>query len=347
MPKYTVTKNMGAALKNLRQRRNVKAVDLAKAIHKTGAYISKLEKGDLNTIDRNDFITIIHAMSKDQEEFDDAINILLKDTTMEYSEEEKENEAWKLNLDFFYRILPVKEDYKTLVKNKMEALHISSIELSNYINSNFDIYNDESHDKEELDKTPRNQWIFNNGNSYVLMDIPAEKIDKILSPSCKSSCYGKMFCILMSLYRLEKYEKQKAYLQAHNDLEKMQILTLRDTESIMQSYGEEQKIRDLLSQRNNDNLPIENRNLLSSLNDFVQNIYSFSIIDINYVNEKISSLNSSFDADPALTLKLLGTDLIPLKDQPTKLKKDFFNALDDLIQEYSTKVIDDEPPELL
>lgn len=347
MPKYTVTKNMGSALKNLRQYRKVKAVDLAKAINKTGAYISKLEKGELNTIDCDDFIQIIRTMSQSKEEFAEAIDTLLKDTSMEFSEEEKQNEEWKLNLDYFYRVIPIKDEYRSLVKTKMEELNISSTQLSNYINSNFDIYNDDTLNKSNLDKVPRNQWIFNEGNSYVLMEIPADKIDKILEPDSKYSCYGDMFCILMSLYRLSKLEKEKAYLQAHNDLESMQILTLRDTENVMQAYGEEQKMHDLLSQRNNANLPMENRKLLTALNDFVQHIYSFSVFNINYANEKIATLNTSLDADPVMALKLIGTDIIPLKDKPTALKKEFFNAVEDLIQEYSTRVVDEEPPELL
>lgn len=347
MPKYKVTKNMGSALKNLRQYRKIKAVDLAKAINKTGAYISKLEKGELNTIDCDDFIQIIRTMSQNKEEFSEAIDALLKDTSMEFSEDEQENEEWKLNLDYFYRVLPIKDEYKLLVSQKMEELHISSTELSNYINANFDIYNDETLNKEDLDKAPRNQWIFNDGHSYVLMEISAEKIDKILSPESKSSCYGNLFCILMSLYRLDKLDKDKAYMQAHNDLEGMGIITLRDTEQIMQSYDEKRKIHDLLSQRNNEQLPAENRKLLAALNDLVQQIYSFSVINTSYVNEKISILNSSFKEDPVITLKLMGTDILSLKDKPTQLKKDFFYALDDLIQEYSTKVINEEPPELL
>lgn len=348
MPKYPVTKNMGAALKNLRQQRKVKAVDLAKSINKTGAYISKLEKGDLNSIDCDVFINIIRRMSNNKDEFNEAINILLKDTSAQYSEEEIQNEEWRLNLDYFYRALPIKEEYRNLIRSMMEKLSISSTELSNYINQNYDLYNDESLSGIDLDKEPRNKWKFNGGHPYVLMQISPEQINKILDdPDKKTSCYANMFCILLSLYRLEKLDKDKAYIQAHNDLEKMQILTLQDTENIMQAYGEEKKLHDLLSQRNNDNLPYENKKLLEELHSFVRHIYSFSVININYANEKMESINRVLEEDPPIALKLLGTDITPLKDKPTSLKKDFFNALDELIKEYSAKEADDKPMELL
>lgn len=346
MPKYNVTKNMGAALKNLRQQRNVKAITLAKTINKTGAYISKLEKGELNTIDCENFIDIIRAMSNNEAEFAEAIDTLLKDTSMQFSEEEEKDEEWKLNLDYFIRALPVKDEYKALVISKMNILQISSIELSNYINQNSDIYNSNEFSKEDLDKTPRNRWIFNGGNSYVLMEIPSNRIDDILTTNT-TSCYGELFCILMSLYRLEKIDKNTAYKKAYDDLESMQILMIRDMEAIMQAYDEERQLHDLLSQRNNPNLPEENRQLLNSLNSFTQEVYSFSIIDINYVNEKISNINQLFETDRVLALKLLGTDISPLKDKPTQIKKDFFSALDNLIQEYSIKELSKKDIELL
>lgn len=347
MPKYIVTKNMGAALKNLRQQRNVKAVTLAQSINKTGAYISKLEKGDLRTIDCNDFIEIIRTMSNNETEFSEAIDMLLKDTSMEFSEEEKENEVWKLNLDYFYRILPVKEKYIILVKEKMEELHISSLELSSYINSNFDIYNDASLSKDVLDATQRNQWVFNNGNSYVLMEITPQEIDDILSGKNKTSCYAYLFCILMSLYRLDNLNKDKAYIKAKNDLYSIKIYTIKDTNEIMREADEKQKSHNLLSQRNNENLPEENRKLLSALNDFTQMVYAFSVIDINYTADKISALCQLMKKDPVITLKLIGTDLSPLNEKPHQLKKEFFLALDNLIQEYASKEIEEEKPELL
>ncbi len=347
MPKYKVTKNMGSALKNLRQYRKIKAIDLAKAINKTGAYISKLEKGELNTIDSEDFIEIIRKMSNNQNEFSEAIDTLLKDTTMEYSEEEQENEAWKLNLDYFYRVLPIESKYKEIVKSKMNQLNITSSELSNYINSNFDLYNDNTLDKQLLDNSPKNKWIFNNGFSFVLMEISSDKIDKILSDDKKTSCYGFLFCILLSLYRLEKIEKDKAYALTHNTLMDLKIYTLRDTEEIMHAYDDEQKIHDLLSHRNNTNLPADDRKLLSSLYEFTERIHAFSVIDINYTNEKIESLNKLLKSNPVIALKLIGTNILPLADKPHQLKKDFFNALDDLVQEYSVKEINEDPPELL
>ena len=91
MPKYPVTKNMGAALRNLRQQRKVKAVDLAKSINKTGAYISKLEKGDLNLDESvkkfEEGMKISKECSKILEEAEHKITILTKDSEGNLKEE--------------------------------------------------------------------------------------------------------------------------------------------------------------------------------------------------------------------------------------------------------------------
>ena len=66
MPRFIVTPEMGIALKNLRIQKNVKAIDVAKSISKTGAYISKLEKGVLNTFDDNVLLNIIRNLSNSE-----------------------------------------------------------------------------------------------------------------------------------------------------------------------------------------------------------------------------------------------------------------------------------------
>ena len=62
--------------------------------------------------------------------------------------------------------------------------------------------------------------------------------------------------------------------------------------------------------------------------------------------EKIKSHNGIIITNLMGYLKFL-TDAKVQNKLNIKLKKDFFNALDDLIKEYSSRVVDEEPPELL
>ncbi|WP_418752459.1 helix-turn-helix domain-containing protein [Frisingicoccus sp.] len=338
MPKFNVTQNMGAALRNLRIRQNVKAIDVAKAINKTGAYISKLEKGTLNTISEEDLITIINTLSTTQEDFYKNIELLLSDTSMEYSEEESQNEEWKLNLELFYQRFSVPEEYITIAKKKMNELSISIKELTDYINSNFDLYNDERLSKEDLDNAEKNHWYFNNGTSFIVVHMDESDIYKVLNGKDISTNYSMLLCILVSLLRLEKTPYNEAYSIARKTLADLKILTLSEKEAIMQAYDQRDKMHSIIDQRNNENLPEADRKLLNSLYTFIEKTNSFAQIhSINYVNERMDSMIENLTNDPILFMGYIGVDLSKLKDCDIKLKREFVNAIKELINEYSIK----------
>lgn len=338
MPKYIVTHNMGASLRNLRTKQNIKAIDIAKAINKTGAYISKLEKGVLNTIEQNDLFTIIDVLSQNEEDANNVLSLLLQDTTMQFSKEEAENEEWKLNLDYFYRKIPIPQEYKEFVITKISQLNITIDELVCYINSNFDLYNNSDLPKDLLDNAEKNHWYFNDGKSFIVVQLTSEDINRILYTNNIVTNYSMLKCILISLFRIEKIPRNKAYQEAHNILTSMKIQTLSEKEDIMNSYEKANEMHSILDQRENENLPESDRKLLSTLYEFTQQINSFAqLYDIDYSNKKLSVLVDNLKNDPILLMGFIGVDLAPLKDIDFKIKKEFVSAVKDLIDEFSIK----------
>lgn len=348
MPKYKVTKNMGSALKNLRQYRKIKAIDIARSIDKTGAYISKLEKGVLNTIEEEDLIIIINAMSKDEEEFNEALKTLLKDTTMEFSEEEAANEEWKLNLDRVFRQIPINEKYISIIKEKIHSLDITTQELSDYIYSNSDLYNDVNFSKELLDSSPYNKWIFNNGNSFIKMEVPSELINGIIDGKKTITNYDTLLIILITLFRLDKNSKEDSYKKAYNIFHELKIQTLSEKEELMQAYDQQKFTNNLLEQRDNKDLAPADIKLIQLLHDFNKHINSFAQgVDINYTNQKLSTLVNTLEEDPVLFMGYIGIDLSKLKDVDMQIKRDFTKAVSELVDEYSIRQPKEEKPELI
>ncbi len=348
MPKFRVTPNMGAALRNLRQKRNFKAIDVANAINKTGAYISKLEKGVLNTIEENDLIHIIHTLSKNEEEFNEGIQLLLKDTTIEYSKEEAEEKEWRLNLDLFYRKLPIPSQYLSIAKEKIESLNITIKELADYINSNYDLYNDDSFPNDMLDKADKNHWYFNNGHSFIVVNVSENDLKTVLYTEGISTNYSMLMCILVSLLRLEKIPHDEAYQQAYQILSELKIQTLSEKESIMQTYDKIDEMHSILDQRENEGLPEADRQLLTSLYDFTKAINSFAVIhDIDYANKRLSTMLDNFTNDPILFMGYIGVDLSKLKNCDFQIKKEFVNAVRELAEEYSIRKPKEERQELI
>lgn len=348
MPKYKVTSNMGAALKNLRTRRNIKAIDVATAINKTGAYISKLEKGVLNTIEEKDLIQIIRTLSNNEDEFNECIQLLLKDTTMEFSEEESKNEEWKLNLDLFYRRISVPEKYRTIVQDKLNSLNITIKELADYINSNYDLYSNPAFPNDILDKADKNHWYFNNGNSYIVVSISEDVLESILYDEEITTNYSILLCILVSLLRLEKYSHDEAYKQAHIILSDLQIQTLSEKQDIMRTYENINEMHSILDQRENKKLPEADRQLLTSLYNFTKKMNSFAVMhDIDYSNKRMNTMLNNFSNDPILFMGYIGVDLTKLKNCDFQIKKEFVNAVKELVEEYSIRKPKEEKQELL
>lgn len=339
MPKYAVTQNMGAALKSLRIRQGKKAIDVANSIGKTGAYISKLENATLKTIQEKDLINIIKTLSSDKDEFSNNIELLLSNTLPQYSKEEAEDKEWKLNLELFYQKFSIPDQYLTLVKEKMSALNITSKELTDYINSNSDLYNNESFTKEQLDAADKNHWYFNDGNSFIVINIKEKDLEKVLSNDKNIQVnYSMLLCILVSLFRLEKLPHDEAYKKAYKILSDLQILTISEKISIMRSYDKSNKMHTILDQRGNERLPESDRKLLTSLYDFVKKTNSFAQIhSIDYVNKKMDTMISNLDKDPILFMGYIGVDLERMKDCDISIKREFINAIKDLIDEYSIR----------
>lgn len=340
MPKYQVTQSMGTALKNLRIQKNIKAIDVAHAIDKTGAYISKLEKGTLNTIETKDLYKIIEFLSRDNAEVDETLSLLLKSTSLKFSKAESIKEEWILNLDYFYRRIPVPEEYSEYAENKLKELDLSIEQLVTYINSNIDLYNDDNFSTDLLESSEKNHWYFNNGYSYIVVEVEPKDIRDILYNKQTTANYSLFLCILVSLFRLDKMSQDQAYEKATQKLHEYKIFSLSEKADIMNAYDNLEKMHTVLDQRDNERLPAADRKLYTQLYDFTQKCHSFADIhDINYVNNKLSTLLSNLTHDPILFMGFIGIDLSQLQNCDIQIKKDFVKAVQELVTEYSIKEI--------
>lgn len=347
MPKFIVTKNMGSALKNLRQLRKIKAIDIAHSINKTGAFISKLEKGELNSIDEEDFYTIIDTLSKNDTEREEAAKLLFKDASMEYSEDEAANKEWKYTLDTVIRRIPIPAKYVEIVNNEITLLNIDCQELSKYISSNFDLYNDKDFSSEQLDSAPVNKWVFNNGHSFIKLEISTEIIENIINKKVDIANYVTLKSILISIFRLNKLSKNDAYDKAEKILNDLQIFTIEEIIDNMIAFDKMIEIEHISNQQKNDLLSPSDREHYKLLSEITEQIRAFSRIDIKYANQKLEAFVNNLDEDIILTMGYIGVDLSKLKNVDFQIKKDFVKAVSELVNEYSTKVPQKDKPELI
>ncbi len=341
MPRFEVTKNMGSSLKAVRTKKNIKAMDVAKSIDKTGAFISKLEKGDLKTIEVRDLYDIVLYLTGDEEEIDDTLATILKTASINYSSFEKEKEEWFLNFDYFYRTISVPNKYVEYVNHQLSDNKITQKELVNYINSNKDLYNDENLTAEQIHNSEKNTWYFNEGHSYVVMETSLEEVASLLSLKNNESNYGLLFCIVLSIFRLTGTEKDAAYFKTDELLKSFNIYTLMEKQEIIDSFETNDKMNSLLDQKDNTNLSEEDRHFYSLLYQFTEECDIFAELHKEYMNKKLETFIDNFKNDPVLVVGLMGVDLSKMHDTDIKIKKELVNSINKLIDEYSKKEPDE------
>ena len=153
--KIKLSEATGLRLKEFRTQYKVKAKDVAEMLGKSPAYISKLEKGQIQQIDKIEFEKILNFIANDAdgyyrffEEFAERANI-----------KDLENDLAFRNFDMLERKIPVNNNLINFIKEMMKELGISIHQLTNYINENEDLGADIS-EKYDLnaDEVKKNVW---------------------------------------------------------------------------------------------------------------------------------------------------------------------------------------------
>ena len=342
MSKVNITENLGVLLKNLRTQYNIKAVDVSKLLGKTGAYITKLEKAEIKTIDFEDLIKILKFITGNKENFDKAIEKLISEINLQYTDEEIKKEEWTLNVDTVARILPITEDLSKYISDKITELKITPLELSKYINSNFELCDDI-----DIENSPKNLWVFNNGHPYIVMDVSEKEIEDIISGLKTSSNYVTIQAIILSLNKIAKYELNEAYSITKKTLNDFGFYTLSEKYKRMKNINEKNKLNNLLANKDNEDLNSFDRLNISLLASVVEHISAFSHIDVEYTNSKLKTMVNNFNSDAPLEIAMLGIDIQKLKTIDIKLKREFIEEINNLIDSYSTKVLKENKVDLI
>lgn len=338
MPKYEVTEQLSSAIRTVRLQRSIKAIDVAKEIGKTSAYISQLENGSLKTIKSEDLYSIILFLSKDKDHLEETLVSLLSNANLNYSKEESEQEEWILNFDYFYRKFNIPSSYINYVKKFMDSNNITTKKLTDYINKNSDLHDDPSLPNELINSSEKNHWYFNNGNPFIIMSIKPNEIDNILKKEKKIANYSLLLCILISLYKITGVPKEIAYSTAKEELKSFNIYTIYEKNKMMSDYSKLDKMHTILDQRENELLPLEDRKLYQKLFELVDFFVHFAeIYDNKYLIEKLSVMLSNAQNDPVLLAGFIGIDLSKLESSDFSIKKEFVKETQLLAEKMSNK----------
>ena len=209
MARYDVTPELASVIKSTRISHNITAKSVAEQIGKSQAYISKLEKGELKTIDQDQLLDIFIFVLGSEEAFQDFLNNTLASVfstlTLRHSQKEIDKQIWYRNFDTVLRQIPIPE---LLVHNINEIMSENNIDIDNLvnkINGNEEI----KHIIDNYENYPENTWnyLVEDGEIkqiFIRMHIKKTTVSNILSFQYKSSNYVNMLAIVFySLVMIE------------------------------------------------------------------------------------------------------------------------------------------------
>ena len=108
MPRAIVTPELTETLRGIRLQNKIQAKNLAAHIGKSPAFISKLESGNIQTIDTKELYSILQFISGENSSTELAEQIYAS-LRFKYSSKEIEEQLWFTNYDTVECLLPIPE----------------------------------------------------------------------------------------------------------------------------------------------------------------------------------------------------------------------------------------------
>ena len=135
MPRAIVTPELAETLRGIRLQNKIQAKSLAAYIGKSPAFISKLESGNIQTIDTKELYSILQFISGENSSTELAEQIYAS-LRFKYSSKEIEEQLWFTNYDTVECLLPIPEALIDDMVTRLGTLGVSRSYLNTRINAN-------------------------------------------------------------------------------------------------------------------------------------------------------------------------------------------------------------------
>ncbi|MBD5643216.1 helix-turn-helix transcriptional regulator [Clostridium botulinum] len=334
MPVVKVTNNLRNVIKEERKKRKIRGDTLSIEVGKSASYISQIEKGNIATIDVNIlfeiFDKIIDLPKKDLPNY---VLSLFNDNDIKLTEKDIKKEEWMINLEYQFRMFPITDDIIQFLKNKLDILNITGVELVDQINKNSSL-DDDFKDKLEDNKV----WININEDGVVhtaiKFNLSKNFIDDILNKKQKSINKINIQGILYNIFILEGRNDVDADILVDKTLNDFKFYTLEERNKLIKKAQKEKiDLNDLILKEDNE------------CNKYINKVMKYFIMlrDLNpsFGLEVFSNFNNSLDLNKKLIYNILKLDFSKLKDLSDERKKDFIKDVIKLIDKYSELDKDD------
>lgn len=338
MAKYDVTPELAETIKSVRIQNHVSAKAVAEFIGKSQSYISKLEKGDIKSIQETDLTRILQYIYRNEENFQDFLNNtlekLLNTLELRYSDKEIDEQLWFYNYDTVLRYIPIPGEMINDINLRLASLHISHQEICDRINTNEDI----SPEVMNTDQYPFNEWqafVVDHQIKFqfIKMKVSCPEIEKILAKEIVSCNYITMLSLVYyllkierNLYQIEENEKSELMYEAHTYLNNHKFFSLSEKNKLSQQAKTQSEIDDLISSFDRKNVDLLSKILVS--------FRIFSDIDIAKANKYLETFVKNLEWDNSFTMAFLGLPFYDLSAMGYTAKKQMLVEIQQIIEKY-------------
>lgn len=335
MPRAIVTTELSETLRSIRLQNKIQAKDLALHIEKSPAFISKLENGNLQTIETSTLYSILQFISGEHN-FAELAEQIYASLRFKYSSKEIEEQLWFTNFDTVECRLPIPATLIDYINNRLETLNISRTILNARINAN------ESLPPEDIHNTSIefNQWYHRphtDGYSQsIKIRLTEQQMNNILDKTIDVSPYIFVFSILFYTLKIEKYNTKTDLSSTENNaliktttdiLNSYKFLSISEKNNLIAEKESKEDVYDLLTSFDKTNMDI--------LNDILIGFRYASDRDIKSTNKKLQLFSQNMHWDLGFMLKVISLDFKALENTSFNNKKALIEAIQSLISKYA------------
>ena len=335
MAKYTVTPALAEVIRSTRIQHHVQSKDIAAHIGKSRSYMSKLENGDIKTIQESELTEIFRYIFGDGENsklfFETSLPQILQTLELKYSEDEITEQLWFYNYDTVLRQIPVPPALAEDLNQRVNQIGISVSELCARINGNEDI----NPEVKNTDQYPFNEWQAMVRNhkiaySFIKMRLDSTDVEDILTKRKQSTNY---ITLLATTYYLAKFEATSdctdTEVQMQNAIDylnKFSFFSLSEKARLQRSIKSKEEQDSLLSSFDKTNINL--------INQVLNAFRVVSELNIVKMNKYLQTFVDNLQWDTGFTMRLISIKFSSLEDISFGRKKELLKDIDAVVDRY-------------
>lgn len=334
MAKFDVTPELGEILRITRIQNNIASKILAARLERSPAYISKLEKGEIRTIEESELTSILEYIVTDGDSFTEKLETVTETLVQHYSREICNQQLWLRTYDWVTRRVSVPPGLIQELNHAYDLTPTNIVSLIAKINANAELPKAFLNDK----IFPYNQWlpgVGGDGLQYIKLKLDPDEIIQVLCEIREETSYLLLYAIVRYLYRFKRYRDVTVLTE-----EQVTEVSLYTSQKLA-SYG----IRTIVNQVWQRRDEVVQKNLSSMLSSPNPEVDSFAEEMISLISiltrlglpngaESLRCLTSSLEWDPAFTERIMCLPFSDLEGVSYTNKKRLLAEIGQLIQKY-------------